>query len=162
MAFPALRSVFFFLWRLLRIGLVFFLRSVVGPENSRDSLNQSANQNEIATCLVENCSNMALYVNFTNSFAFLKWKKTLQNCLDCLLFILFPAENIKRRRIEGHTVRWPWMEKIIPGEVVAQNTESETHLFARQRQYGFSSTLEKNHCCWLASLVITALVGFGL
>ena len=47
--------------------MVFFLRSMIGPENSRDSLNQSANQNEIATCLVENCSNMAL------CFIFLKW-----------------------------------------------------------------------------------------
>ena len=67
---------FFFLWRLLRTGLVFFLRSVIGPENSRDSLNQSANQNEIATCLVEDCSNRALCVNFTISLAFFKWKNS--------------------------------------------------------------------------------------
>lgn len=49
------------------IGLVFFLHSVIGPENSHDSLNQSANQNEIATCLVEDCSNRALKIKKNSS-----------------------------------------------------------------------------------------------
>ena len=45
-------------------------------QKTRATLNQSANQNEIATCLVEDCSNRALCVNFTISLAFFKWKNS--------------------------------------------------------------------------------------